>query len=384
MENSAMPDKGGLVNAGKAEVAMPMPQPTSPLTATMASALVGATAALAVVLIKEYFDRQKEKRTKKESEAEIYRHYLTPLAESCEKIVWRAREIFIDRRHAFLKTATLPLDFNDYKRTSTLYRIASLIGWIRGMGIELRALPRAPGSNGTPISGEIIAFQRALAEGTHVEQHRLDSLAALWGFDLSDLDARRRAELGLQFEIEAHKLTDGRLKSTGNELRTLRGADKHRICEALITFLQRTTGRQSNPASLDDDVIDQAIQALSYREALLYRDWQDALGDAMIESDPLSDRRFRIIGYDAFTKLLLLDKPWFKVFAHSIDDIDFDEANPLDSRAQQLRDVCASVANILIAISKTEDGDLVGAATLETAKELAATLPLQTLRPSGA
>ncbi|WP_204320594.1 hypothetical protein, partial [Klebsiella pneumoniae] len=72
----------------------------------------------------------------------VYRQYLAPLSESCEKIVWRSKEIFIDKRHAFLKTSTLPLDFNAYKRISTLYRIATLIGWIRGMNLELRALPR--------------------------------------------------------------------------------------------------------------------------------------------------------------------------------------------------------------------------------------------------
>lgn len=288
--------------------------------------------------------------------------------------MWRADEIFVKRRHAFLKTATLPLDFNGYKRTSTLYRIATLLGWVRGMTIELRALPHARGAKRMPIAREILAFQTALAEGTHVEQHRLVNLAELWGFDLSALSEPRRSQLGLSFEIEAHRLTGGRMKSTGDDLKALRGADKHRICEGLITFLEREAGGQPNSGALDDATIEQAIRALSYREALLYRDWQDALGDAMIEIDPLSERRFRIIGYDAFTALLDTEKPWFKVFAHSIDDIDFDEADPLDSRAQQLRDVSAAVANIVIAVSKTADRDLIGKETLEATKKLIASL----------
>ncbi|WP_204283133.1 hypothetical protein, partial [Klebsiella pneumoniae] len=89
--------------------------------------------------------------------------------------------IFIDKRHAFLKTSTLPLDFNAYKRISTLYRIATLIGWIRGMNLELRALPRGKTNVATPISKQIAAFQKALADGPHVELHRLTRLSALWG-----------------------------------------------------------------------------------------------------------------------------------------------------------------------------------------------------------
>jgi hypothetical protein len=60
--------------------------------------------------------------------------------------VWRGCEIFVDRRHAFLKTATQPLDFNAYERVSTLYRVAALIGWIRRMTLELRALSDAAAS----------------------------------------------------------------------------------------------------------------------------------------------------------------------------------------------------------------------------------------------
>jgi hypothetical protein len=67
------------------------------------------------------------------------------------------------------------------------------------------------------------------------------------------------------------------MKSTGDDLKTLRGADKHWIYEALIALLQREARGQPNAGALDDAAIEQAIRALSYREALLYRDWQAAL-----------------------------------------------------------------------------------------------------------
>lgn len=118
----------------------PLPAATlSPIAnGALWAALIGAVSALLVSFLKDYlFERLRERRTRRQSETDVYRQYLAPLCGACEKVVWRSKEIFIDKRYAFLKTSTLPLDFNAYKRTSTLYRIATLIGWIRGMTLEL-------------------------------------------------------------------------------------------------------------------------------------------------------------------------------------------------------------------------------------------------------
>lgn len=116
--------------------------------------------------------------------------------------------------------------------------------------------------------------------------------------------------------------------------------------------------------------MERAVGGMSYREALLYRDWQDALGDAMIERDPDSIRRFRIVGYEKFMALLETESSWFKVLAKSIDDIDFDEIDPSDFRSQQLRDISAAVAAILIGIAQTKDSFLVDPGCLEAATRL--------------
>lgn len=105
------------------------------------SALIGSGSAIAVILLRDgLFAWIKASWLRKRTDDEVYRRYLGPLAEACAKIVWRSKEIFLEHRHSFLNTATLPRDFNEYKRISTLYRIASLLGWIRGMEIELSSL----------------------------------------------------------------------------------------------------------------------------------------------------------------------------------------------------------------------------------------------------
>lgn len=353
-------------------------QPSAPSTVVQApassaalwAAAIGAGSALLVSFLKDYlFERLKERRVRQRSEADIYRQYLAPLCEACEKVVWRSKEIFIDKRHAFLKTSTLPLDFNAYKRTSTLYRIATLIGWIRGMTLELRALPRGKTNFATPISKQITAFQKALADGPHVELHRLTRLSSLWGIDLSRLDQTQQAALAMRFEVEAHASTEGKLKSDPDHLRGLPADKKLEICQRLAAYLAKETGNKV-PDDAVKETVDRAVSGLSYREALLYRDWQDALGDAMIERDPDSVRRFRIIGYEKFMELLSTDAPWFKVLSRSIDDIDFDEIDPNDFRSQQLRDLATAVASILIGISTTKDASLIDPASLDAAQRL--------------
>ncbi len=362
-----------LTHAAVQASSTPLPVAAPPASSMVVwAAIIGATSALLVSILKDYlFERLKERRVREQSEATVYRQYLAPLSESCEKIVWRSKEIFIDKRHAFLKTSTLPLDFNAYKRISTLYRIATLIGWIRGMNLELRALPRGKTNVATPISKQIAAFQKALADGPHVELHRLTRLSALWGIDLTRLDQTCQAALAMRFEVEAHTATEGKLKSDPDPLRSLPVDKKLEICRRLAAYLAKETGGKAPDDDVVRETVERAVGGLSYREALLYRDWQDALGDAMIERDPDSVRRFRIIGYEKFTRLLETDAPWFAVLSRSIDDIDFDEIDPSDFRSQQLRDLSAAVASILIGIAGTKDASL-GSRLVHSQKAMAA------------
>lgn len=228
-----------------AYVQAPPALPAAPVAfdAALWAAIIGAGSAPLVSFLKDFlFEWLKERRTRRQSQMEVYRQYLAPLCETCEKIVWRSKEIFIDKRYAFLKTTTLPLDFNAYKRISTLYRIATLIGWIRGMNLELRALPRDESNFATPISKQITAFQKALADGPHVELHRLTRLSALWSIDLSWLDQASRAALAMRFEIEAYAATGGYLNLDPDRLSDLPTDEKLAICRHLAAYLAKETG----------------------------------------------------------------------------------------------------------------------------------------------
>jgi hypothetical protein len=273
--------------------------------------------------------------------------------------LWRFKEIFIDKRHQFHKTKTMPLVYNEYKRKSTLYRVASVLGWLRAINLELSALPRGTSGFLVPISEAIGKFHSALADGPHVELHRLKQICAVWKLDIGSMNNEKRTSLATRLEIELYRLAGDRLKED-NYLGELDPEEKFQLCQGLSTFLCRELHRKS----LEHDVIKQTTAlvatALSYREALIYRDWQDAIGDSMLELDQDSEvRRYKIIGYEKFEEVLKADTLWMKVFRTSIDDIDFEEIDPNDFRLRQLESVARAVADIVIGLSGSEEHDLV-------------------------
>lgn len=337
------------------------------------SALIGAGAAIGVMLLRNgLFPWIKSFWVRKQSDAEIYRRYLGPLAEACAKIVWRSKEIFLEHRHAFLNTATLPRDYNEYKRKSTLYRIATLLGWIRGMDIELSTLAAHNPGYTPPIAAQISAFRNALAEGPVVERDRLVQVCAVWGFDTTRMVEKSLARLAARFEVKSH----GAFGEEGSALRDAAKLERDKKLRALRVLADFTAG-ELGLATLDDAsleaTLDDAAASLVYREALIYREWQDAIGDAMIERDRDSPRRFRIIGFAEFSKLIGSSKqPWMKVFAGSLDDIDFEQPNPQDFRAHQLRKVANAAAAMVIAIDKKGKPSPLSTDVVETARKLLA------------
>lgn len=134
------------------------------------AALIGAVSALVTPFIKDVLvQKLNERRVKTDAQHEIFRNYASPLVVACEKLVWRFSEIFIDSRHQFLLTATLPFVYNEYKRKSTLYRVACLLGWMRAINLELSALPRGASGFLAPVSKAFASVRSALADGPYVE-----------------------------------------------------------------------------------------------------------------------------------------------------------------------------------------------------------------------
>lgn len=338
-------------------------------TATALAAFVGVASAVATAVLKDFvFVRWHRRLDKSADDDDVLRLYVAPLAAVSEKLVWRFSEIFLDRRHQFLKAVTLPLVFNEYKRQSTLYRIATLIGWMRAIQLELNALPKAKLGLADRVGAALEKVRKALGDGPEVEVLRLNRLLTTW--DLGEVPAHKTAQLAAELERKLYAEAGNELKHDARYLQNLERSEKVRVCRSLADFLAQAQGRARLTNALLEEKVESAIAGMSYREALIYRDWQDAIGDAMLIRDEDSERRYKIVGYAEFASILAGPEPWFEVFRESIIDIDFDEVDVMDYRATQLSFLSSAVAETVSALSEAGHSDLLSKETGVVARQL--------------
>lgn len=233
------------------------------------------------VVIQRWNERRLDRRLKEQ----ILESYFAPLSAAAEKITWRMAEIFLEKRPHFLLLKTRPADYNNYKRLSTLYRIAALLGWIRALNLELSALPRGGFGVASPFLPALGKVQSALADGHDVEETRIRSFCAACDIDLNGVPDADVAILAARFEVEMYSIVGDEIKGSHRHLVDSSDLQQEFIGRGLLRLLSDN----GFPHSLDDDAFRAAlpkmIACLGYREALIYREWQESIGDAVIVKD---------------------------------------------------------------------------------------------------
>lgn len=369
---------GVFISAGGCAFAQAVPAPVKsgselwmPVWATLAGGFIGS---LLGPIIKEIaMQTWSAWRSEKVQREQIEQSYFAPLSAASEKLIWRMSEIFIDNRAQFLLIKTLPKDYNTYKRLSTLYRIAAVIGWIRALNLELNALPRGGLGASSPVLKALSTVQSALADGHGVEERRFRSFCGKFDIDLASLDKKRLATLSASFEVVMYSLAGDDMKKSHRHLRDSKPLHQEFICRGLVQFL----GENEVTHSLDDDkfrqLLPELIECLGYRESLIYREWQEAIGDAMIVKDEHSAaRRYRIVGFEEFERMMSAGSfSWAAALRDLVEDVSFEPFDPTDERPKHLRDLAKGVATVLIEIHD-KHASIVNTAAVERARQIAA------------
>jgi len=155
------------------------------LSPTVQAALIAAIITAIVFVLRDVllpiFQRRK---SQEEERIKLYEAYALPLAEAARDLFYRLNEIVVDKRFDFLCTRLPKTKFNSYKSISTLYRIAALIGWIRAIRREQSYLAQPEMLSGVDLHSRFDEFEKALADGPHVEVHIVTNLCQLWSFDV--------------------------------------------------------------------------------------------------------------------------------------------------------------------------------------------------------
>jgi len=311
-------------------------------TATALAAFVGVASAAITVVLKDFvFVKWLARLDKVKDDDDILRLYVAPLVAASEKLIWRFSEIFLQSRHHFLKSDTLPMVYNEYKRQSTLYRIGSLLGWMRAIQLELNALPNGSLALSDQVGVALEGVRKALADGPEVEVLRLKKLLETW--KLGSAKPEQEAKLAAALERELYAVAGDKLKHDSSYLQHLDTTEKVQICRKLADFLSESLECANITDAVLKESIEVSIQNMCYREALIYRDWQDAIGDSMLIRDQDSERRYKNIGYENFSQVICQNNFWMEVFRESIVDADFDASETTDYRTTQLSNLCDAV-----------------------------------------
>ncbi len=311
--------------------------------AGIAIGLVGRDVVMALVLTRKKRVQELDDRTESRaySHRELVRRYADPLLQAVRSLRSRLDEIISGNQASYLLTSSPKNHFVEYKRISTLYRFAALLGWIRAFRRERSYLDPEQVVDQADMFIDNIAS--ALADGQHVEELRLDELANLWRIPDDRVgDKGLRASLGSEIDSILQTFVDDRSILSAADLELSKKQEVVRKCAEAI----RVACHVEIPSALVDATVPQASTILGIREAYIYRDWQSAIGDMMIVELSGGMRRFEVLGFAAFeekyqqSRNLTSDnyeRRWFDRIEMPFHDLDMKVSGIFDARRGQLK-----------------------------------------------
>ena len=155
------------------------------------SALIGTATGVVLAIISSLVIPLVLKRQEKvEQRRSVHEKYAQPLAADAVNLLWRLDEILFKGRAQYLHEDAPPTAFNVYKRISTCYRVAAVLGWVRAIELEQSYLFYGEDASVRRLAGcrrrsevgtgRLAACRgaRALWVGRHVESAALPADAA--------------------------------------------------------------------------------------------------------------------------------------------------------------------------------------------------------------
>ncbi|MCZ0990376.1 hypothetical protein [Streptomyces diastatochromogenes] len=319
------------------------------------AAVISGIAAFVGVLVGEIFLRQRTRQARKQSIESTFETYAQPIAASSSELFWRLRELFGRQRdEVYLKGHEHFTNYEHYKATSTLYRIAGLIAWIRALRRELVYIPGSKPSKVKELDKALQAFTSALADGGHVEVRRVESLIRAL-----DIDAQFANESIARSGSILHRQVDHYLhEQEAVSVEHLTSEQQRGLARILSKTLMESLDCDQGISEKIEESINSVMAALAVREAYVYRDWQSAIGDLMLREVGGGQRQFEVLGFKEFESICSQgreeDKLWLRRLNAVIDDLDTSGDREKDARITQLYEVYLAAARIIMALDQSK------------------------------
>lgn len=319
-----------------------------------AAIIIGSVTLVTVCLgffIKDYLiPIRLEKRKAKIERVSVFRNYRTPLKDSALSFKRRLDEIFRTRAHILWKDNPAN-DFYNYKLISTNYRLCSLLGWIYAFRKEESYLQVPSKKLRKQIMVQLDAFSTSLADGQGVEMDVAKRLLVLLNIDAANL----QEGVVEKFSVEIDHLIQKAIASENKHVLADASEENHdTFLSSLATLIKDQMKREVDQGQLRElNVIDEA----SIRLGLIYRDWQQGIGDLMIkERGKDNGRSYDVISFREFENMIVSadtsGQLWLNRTMRLFENLDVSRDNRADNRIDQLKRINVSLGKLITALDK--------------------------------
>jgi hypothetical protein len=318
------------------------------LGGALLAAVITAASTLSNTWLQAWLGNRSADRAVGQLQEDLYRRYANPLTAAAVSLYWRLHEIFDEGRSDYLKPGGGETRFERHKASSTRYRLAAVLGWIAALRRELVLADAKPSESVDAIRTAITAVQASLAQGVHVEQAAAESLAIVWSVELQNVhDAGMAVDFAAKRALHGFGTTD---------VGQLEPKQRTELLQAVATALSdHTTQRVEIEVIASTEW--EALAALSTREAWIYRDWQDAIGEWMLIEVPTAAPRYDVRGYLWFSEVERLGEPkdaeWLLRLSELTNELDIAAGNK-DARIGQIRGVYVALAELIQNLDEAE------------------------------
>lgn len=302
----------------------------TPGQAVFISSIISALIALTVFWTTKYFDNKKSRQEKYDA----VKKYANPIIFASEQLAWRLKEI-LSFNGAYLLPNAPQNGFFKYKFDSTLYRLCAVLGWIQAAKKEQSYISGIKVKQHKKVQSVITDFHKKLADGSHVEVSILSDLARLFNLSLGKMTDNERSLMGVELEKIVFKYIPDSVKKNAAIL------DESKQVQMLQEIMDYICNSR-NETKIKYEIIKEnritAINEISREYCWIYRDWQSAIGDEMIEKLQGVNRRFDVIGFADFQKKHN-ENEWLKKVDNLFSNLDVSVDDRFDTRVKQLKEL---------------------------------------------
>jgi len=312
-------------------------------------ALYTSLATVLLIFIKDIIiNKVTERNRKKDSILKLYKAYADPILNATQSLFWRMYELFYKKgRGVYLCPDAPNTAFNQYKKISTIYRLAALLGWFRAYMKELSYLPVDDDKKMYSLEKAIDMVRNVLASGLDVEKQRVEAILRTLGLNIP-----KESDLLEKTCVCVENSLRKALHRTGKELPSeMEEQDKLMLCREVINTIVEIVGEEQICEEKIVYYTCDVIKSMTIIEQWIYRDYQTAIGDIMLKESGSSYRNFDVIGYGEFEKRYIdkhyFDKVWFARLSNLFEGLDVDTDKLYDARIEQLYNLTHALAILI-------------------------------------